>query len=381
MSKSAKTTGKKNKQAPPRKVSTMFLLLALLAATAIAAFLILKNRQASQNPPAAHHAGNPDARNSKSAMMVNRAPAPSAAPENMVWIPGGTFQMGCADCDMPDALPLHPVTVDGFWMDATPMTNAEFEKFVKATGYLTIAERPLNPRDFPAADPKNLIPGSAVFTPPTEDVPLDDITRWWRYVPDACWKRPEGANSTIKGREDHPVVHIAWDDAVAYTTWAGKRLPTEAEFEFAARGGLANNHYAWGNDLKPQGKWATNIWQGRFPSKNTTDDGYIGTSPVKAFPPNLFGLYDVGGNVWQWCADWYRPDYYAQLAAQGVAVNPQGPAESYDPHEPGAKKRVQKSGSFLCSDEYCSRYLVGSRGRGATDSGSSNVSFRCVKSP
>ena len=282
---------------------------------------------------------------------------------------------------MPDALPVHPVTVDGFFMDAMPITNAEFARFVNTTGYLTVAERPLNPRDYPGVDPKNLVPGSAVFTPPSEDVPLDDISRWWRYVSGACWKHPEGTNSTIAGREDHPVVHIAWEDAAAYAKWAGKRLPTEAEFEFAARGGQAESLYAWGTELKPKGKWMANIWQGRFPSKNTVEDGYVGTSPVKAFPPNPFGLYDVGGNVWQWCADWYRPDYFAQLAAQGTAVNPQGPADSYDPQEPGAKKRVQKSGSFLCSDQYCSRYLVGSRGRGSVDSGSSNVGFRCVKSP
>lgn len=379
MSKPKKTTGKKNRQVPARKASFIYLLIALLAATAIAAIVIFKNRAAEQLPPAAHQSNN--ASHSASAMTVNPTPPPTAIPENMVWISGGTFQMGCADCDMPDALPVHPVTVDGFFMDATPVTNAEFARFVNATGYVTIAERPLNPQDYPGVDPKNLVPGSAVFTPPPEDVPLDDISRWWHYVPGACWKRPEGTNSTIKGREDHPVVHVAWEDAVAYAKWAGKRLPTEAEFEFAARGGQAANLYAWGSELKPDGKWMANIWQGRFPSKNTVEDGYVGTSPVKAFQPNPFGLYDVGGNIWQWCADWYRPDYFTQLAAQGTAVNPQGPADSYDPQEPGAKKRVQKSGSFLCSDQYCSRYLVGSRGRGSVDSGSSNVGFRCVKSP
>jgi formylglycine-generating enzyme required for sulfatase activity len=379
MPKPKKTTGKKNRQAPARKVSFVYLLIALFAATAVAAIVIFKNRAAQQIPPTAHHLNN--ASHSAAAMTVNQTPPPVAIPENMVWIPGGTFQMGCEDCDMPDALPVHTVTVDGFFMDATPVTNAEFSRFVSATSYITIAERPLNPRDYPGVDPKNLVPGSAVFTPPPEDVPLDDISRWWRYVPGACWKRPEGANSTIAEREDHPVVHIAWEDAAAYAEWAGKRLPTEAEFEFAARGGQEANLYAWGTELKPNGKWMANIWQGRFPSKNTVEDGYTGTSPVKAFPPNPFGLYDVGGNVWQWCADWYRPDYFAQLAAQGTAVNPQGPANSFDPQEPSAKKRVQKSGSFLCSDQYCSRYLVGSRGRGTIDSGSSNVGFRCVKSP
>ena len=192
---------------------------------------------------------------------------------------------------------------------------------------------------------------------------------------------PEGSASSIQGRERHPVVQIAWTDAVAYAKWAGKRLPTEAEFEFAARGGLDRNFYAWGNELKPGGKWAANNWQGRFPSQNTVEDGYGGTSPVTAFPPNGFGLYDVGGNVWQWCADWYRPDYFATLAAAGIVRNPQGPPDCYDPQEPLAQKRVQKGGSFLCSDRYCSRYLVGSRGRGAVDSSGSNTGFRCVTSP
>jgi formylglycine-generating enzyme required for sulfatase activity len=319
----------------------------------------------------------PDAASS-AATSINKTPPPGTAPEGMVWIPGGTFWMGCADCEMPDALPVHLVTVDGFWMDATPITNAQFAAFVKATGYKTIAERKPDPRDFPGVDPKMLVPGSGVFSPPPNEVNLNDYLQWWRYEPGASWQHPEGKQSTLKGREDHPVVHIAWQDAMAYARWAGKRLPTEAEYEFAARGGLDRNRYAWGNELKPGGKWPANIWQGRFPSRNTTEDGYYSTSPVKAFPPNGFGLYDVGGNVWQWCSDWYQPDYYETLRA-GTARNPQGPADSHDPQEPGIPKRVQKGGSFLCSDQYCVRYLVGSRGKGAIDSGSSNVGFRCVK--
>jgi len=287
--------------------------------------------------------------------------------------------MGCDDCEMPDAQPVHLVRVDGFWMDATPVTNTQFAQFVKATGYLTIAERQPDPKDFPGADPNSVVPGSAVFTPVPKDVPLDDYTRWWHYVPGASWKHPEGPGSTTAEREDHPVVQIAWEDAVAYAKWAGKRLPTEGEFEFAARGGLDRNRYAWGDELKPGGKWAANIWQGRFPVSNTGEDGFQRTSPVYAFPPNGFGLYDVGGNVWQWCADWYRPDYFATLSAGGLADNPQGPSSSDDPQEPGIPKRVQKGGSFLCSDRYCSRYLAGSRGRGAIDSGGSNTGFRCVK--
>jgi len=298
----------------------------------------------------------------------------------MVWVPGGAFWMGCDDCEMPDALPVHLVTVGGFWMDATPVTNAQFQKFVKATGYKTIAERAPDPKDFPGAPKENLVAGSAVFSPPFTEVSLDNFLNWWKYVPGANWRRPEGPQSDLKGREDHPVIQIAWEDAVAYAKWADKRLPTEAEFEFAARGGLDRNRYAWGNELKPGGKWAANIWQGRFPWKNRKEDGFERTSPVRAFPANGFGLYDMGGNVWQWCSDWYRPDYFEELAKQGVVKNPQGPESSFDPQEPGMPKRVQKSGSFLCSDQYCSRYLVGSRGKGAPDSGSSNTGFRCVRS-
>jgi formylglycine-generating enzyme len=361
----------------------------LLVVAAVIGFFLRGREKGSMQPHSdalAHHSGDydsdtkqPDAR-AAAVVMINATPPPGPSPDAMVWIPGGTFWMGCDDCDMPDTQPLHLVAVDGFWMDRTPVINAQFEQFVRATSYLTIAERRPDPKDYPGVDPSKLVAGSAVFIPPANDVTLDDATRWWRYVPGASWKHPEGPGSTIEGREDHPVVHVAWKDAVAYAEWAGKRLPTEAEFEFAARGGMDRNRYAWGNELKPDGKWAANIWQGRFPSNNTLEDGYMGTSPVTAFPANGFGLYDVGGNVWQWCADWYRPDYFAMLPASGVARNPQGPPDSYDPQEPGALKRVQKGGSFLCSDRYCSRYLVGSRGRGAVDSGGSNTGFRCVKS-
>ena len=317
---------------------------------------------------------------SAAVVSIDSTPPVGPAPEGMVWIPSGTFWMGCNDCDMPDTQPVHLVSVDGFWMDRTPVTNNQFASFVKSTGYLTIAERKPDPKDYPGVDPSKLVAGSAVFTAPPGDVPLDDANQWWKYVPGASWKHPEGPDTTVEGREGHPVVHIAWEDAAAYALWKGMRLPTEAEFEFAARGGLDRNPYAWGAELKPEGAWAANTWQGRFPSNNLVEDGYLRTSPVTAFPANGFGLYDVAGNVWQWCADWYRPDYFATLAATGKADNPQGPPDSYDPNEPGARKRVQKGGSFLCSDRYCSRYLVGSRGRGAVDSGGSNIGFRCVKS-
>ncbi len=361
----------------------------LFLAAAMTAFFVKVSwlGRSEVDPHAAHYSGAhssgaklPDAESAQ-VVSTNSSAPPGAVPDGMVWIPGGTFWMGCDDCDMSDTQPVHLVTVDGYWMDKAPVTNAQFSQFVKATGYATVAERKPDPKDYPGVDPSKLVAGSAVFASPPSDVPLDDITQWWHYVAGACWKCPEGSGTTIDGREEHPVVQIAWEDAAAYARWAGKRLPTEAEFEFAARGGLDRNRYAWGGDLKPGGKWAANIWQGRFPSKNLAEDGYLGTSPATAFPANGFGLYDVGGNVWQWCADWYRPDYFTALAADGVARNPQGPRDSYDPQEPGVAKRVQKGGSFLCSDRYCSRYLVGSRGRGAVDSGGSNTGFRCVMTP
>lgn len=288
--------------------------------------------------------------------------------------------MGCQDCEMPEALPVHKVKLEGYWIDRTLVTNAQFAQFVKATGYLTIAERKPDPKDFPGVDPAYLVPGSTCFAHTNSKVSFDNYLQWWRYVPGANWRNPEGEGSDLKGRENYPVVHISWDDASAYAKWAGKRLPTEAEYEFAARGGLERNQYSWGNDLKPGGKWVANIWQGDFPSINSKDDGYEGTSPVKAFPANGYGLYDMGGNVWQWCSDWYHPDYFKTLASNTTTSNPQGPSDSFDPQEPGISKRVQKGGSYLCSDKYCTRYLVGSRGKGAPDSGGSNVGFRCAKS-
>jgi formylglycine-generating enzyme required for sulfatase activity len=299
----------------------------------------------------------------------------------MAWVPGGEFWMGCENCGMPDALPVHLVSIDGFWMDATPVTNEQFDRFVTATGYVTVAERTPDPRDFPGVPPDELQPGSIVFTPPAHPVPLDDYSRWWSYVPGANWRHPDGRASDLKRRERHPVVHVGWADASAYATWAGKRLPTEAEFEFAARGGLDRNLYSWGNELKPGGRVPANIWEGRFPDVNSLEDGYFTTSPVTAFPPNRYGLYDVGGNVWQWCADWYRPDYYSTFRDAPVpAHDPHGPDASYDPEEPAARKRVTRGGSFLCSKDYCSRYLVGSRGKAEVSSGSSNLGFRLVRS-
>jgi formylglycine-generating enzyme required for sulfatase activity len=299
----------------------------------------------------------------------------------MVWIPGGTFWMGCENCGMPDALPVHLVSVDGFWMDRTPVTNVEFQRFVQATRYVTVAERPLDPRDYPDVPKDKLVPGSSVFKPTGTRVPLDNPLQWWRYAPGASWKQPQGPGSSIRQRLDHPVVHIAFEDATAYATWAGKRLPREAEFEFAARGGLDRNMYPWGNELMPGNKAVANTWQGPFPASDRGEDGHLGTSPVTAFPPNGFGLYDMGGNVWQWCADWYRPDSYATAAKSPVSHDPRGPDHSFDPQEPGAAKRVVRGGSYLCTDQYCARYLVGSRGKSEITSGTSNLGFRLVRSP
>jgi len=262
-------------------------------------------------------------------------------------------------------------------MDATPVTNAEYSRFVKATRYITVAERKPNSKDFPGVPSEKLVPGSLVFVSPHKPVPLDDISQWWRYVPGANWRHPEGVGSDLKGRENHPVVQVCYEDAQAYARWAHKRLPTEAEFEYAARGGLQQMPYVWGAEFRPKGKFMANTWQGGFPHTNTAADGYTRTSPVRAFPPNRFGLYDMAGNVWEWCSDWYRPDTYRASPKR----NPQGPAESYDPDEPDAPKRVQRGGSFLCTDEFCSRYMAGGRGRAAIDTGTSHAGFRCVLSP
>ncbi len=297
---------------------------------------------------------------------------PGPMPE--VWVPGGEFFMGSDENE--DAQPVHLVQVDGFWMDEHEVTNAHFAQFVKATGYVTVAERKPNPKDFPDAPADKLVPGSAVFTPPSEDVSLRNHLAWWQYVPGACWKRPEGPDSNLRGRENHPVVHVCWEDAAAYAKWAGKRLPTEAEWEYAARGRHKSKPNVWGDELKPDEKWMTNIWQGKFPRQNTEDDGFRATAPVASFPANDFGLYDMAGNVWEWCADWYRPDYYANSPVH----NPKGPKDSFDPTEPGVAKRVQRGGSFLCSDLYCVRYKPGLRGKGAPDSGASHIGFRCVRS-
>lgn len=304
--------------------------------------------------------------------------APGPAPDGMVWIPGGEFWMGAED--FPDAKPWHRVYVDGFWMDKTEVTNAQFEKFVKATGYVTVAERTPRAEEFPGAPPENLVAGAVVFSPPDHPVPLKSHFAWWGYVKGANWRHPEGPQSGIKDRGNYPVVHIAYEDALAYAKWVGKRLPTEAEFEFAQRGGLDRKLYAWGDEFKPNGKFMANTFQGHFPDKNTKEDGYERAAPVTSFPPNGYGLYEMSGNVWEWTSDWYRHDYYRTLAAKGgTARNPQGPPDSMDPSEPGVAKKAHRGGSFLCTDQYCARYIVGGRGKGEPSTGTNHLGFRLVR--
>lgn len=322
--------------------------------------------------------------------IENTAPPPGPTPEGMVWVPGGEFSMGSEDprgnmCGGPDAMadarPIHRVVVDGFWMDRTEVTNDEFTRFVAATGYVTVAERPPQPEDFPGAPPELLVPGSTVFTPTDAAVPLDNHLRWWRYQPDAQWRHPEGPGSTIEGRGNYPVVQVAYEDAAAYAGWAGKRLPTEAEFEFAQRGGRTGELYAWGDELQPDGQWLANIWQGKFPHGDTAEDGFAGLAPVASFPPTGYGLHDLAGNVWEWVSDWYRPEYYAQCARLGTVRNPTGPDLPFDPAEPDQPKRVHRGGSFLCTDLYCTRYMTGTRGKGEISTASNHLGFRCVRTP
>jgi sulfatase modifying factor 1 len=324
--------------------------------------------------------------------IQNKTPAPGPAPEGMVWIPGGEFSMGSEDpvacaCEggghdpMMDARPIHRAYVDGFFIDATEVTNTQFAKFAEATSYVTVAERKPRAEDFPGAPPENLVAGSTLFTPTSDAVPLDSHYRWWRYQPGANWRHPDGPSSDWQSRKDYPVVHIAYEDAEAYAKWAGKRIPTEAEWEFAARGGEAGKRFAWGDSFRVDGKYMANTYQGKFPVQDSGSDGFAGISPVAKFQPNKYGLYDIAGNVWEWCSDWYRPDTYVQNAKSTVARNPLGPPSSLDPSEPTEQKRVHRGGSYLCTEEYCSRYILGTRGKGEISTGSNHLGFRCVMTP
>jgi sulfatase modifying factor 1 len=311
----------------------------------------------------------------------------------MVWIPAGEYTRGATDEDQsarPDEKPAHRVRIDGFWMDETEVTNTQFAAFVKATGYQTTAERAPNweemrktlPPGTPKPPPHVLVAGSLVFRQPSQPVPLTDPSYWWAWTPGANWRHPEGPRSSIIGKENHPVVHISWDDAVAYAKWAGKRLPTEAEWEWAARGGIERAIYTWGNEPIEGGPPRANTWQGEFPHHNTLRDGHALAAPVRSFPPNGYGLYEMSGNVWEWCADWYRPDSYQRDERDGQrapVANPKGPTTSFDPQEPGMPKRVQRGGSFLCHDSYCASYRVSARMKSSPDTGLLHTGFRCVR--
>jgi formylglycine-generating enzyme required for sulfatase activity len=307
-------------------------------------------------------------------------PAPA---RNMAWVPGRTFLMGSEDF-YPEESPVRPIAVDGFWMDQHPVTVAEFRRFVKAAGYVTVAERPLNPADYPDADPALLVPGSLVFRKTRGPVNLDDYHNWWQYVPGASWHRPEGAGSNIGGRERHPVVHVAYEDSEAYAAWAGKELSTEAEWEFAARGGLEGKVFVWGDEFAPKGRMMANTWQGEFPWQNLNLDGYEGTSPVKSFPPNGYGLYDMAGNVWEWTCDYFTPNPGEDLSGGACCApsNPRitAPDNSYATGYPSEHipRRVLKGGSHLCAPNYCLRYRPAARQGQMIETSMAHLGFRCI---
>lgn len=327
--------------------------------------------------------------NNESKQNILRAEQETTLSENegMVWIEGGEFVMGTNEEEAyPAEKPAVKREVKGFWMDATEVTNRAYKAFVDATGYVTLAEKtPLwedIQKQLPPNTPKppdlTLQPGSLVFSAPSQPVPTHDISQWWAWVDGANWKYPEGPNSSLEGKWDHPVVHIAYEDAVAYANWAGKRLPSEAEWEFAAKAGKAGQRYAWGNELNPKGQFMANTFQGIFPHGNEAKDGFLGTSPVKSFSPNDFGLYDMIGNVWEMTDDWYDAIRFQRIAGNAPPLD-SGMNQCYNPNNPYAQERVIKGGSFLCADNYCVNYRPSARQGHAYDSGSSNVGFRCVK--
>jgi sulfatase modifying factor 1 len=301
--------------------------------------------------------------------------------DGMIYVPGGTFRMG-SDRHYPEEAPVHRVTVDGFWIDRTPVTNRQFRDFINATGYVTFAELTPNPKDYPDALPHMLKAGSLVFTPPREAVDLRHWGEWWRFEFGANWRRPYGRHSNIRGLDDHSVVHVAYRDVEAYAQWAGKEIPTEAEWEFAARGGLEDAEFAWGHELAPGGRHMANTWQGNFPLENLATDGFERTSPVTEYPPNGYGLHDMIGNVWEWTADWYSPKHEADAPkACCIPANPRGGPEdaSYDCN-PATKipRKVLKGGSHFCAPNYCRRYRPAARHAEPIDTSASHVGFRCI---
>ena len=308
--------------------------------------------------------------------------APSRPPaENMVWIPGGTFLMG-SDRHYPEEAPAHKVKVGGFWIGAYAVTNAEFARFVDATGYVTVAERPANPADYPGAQPELLVPASVVFKKTRGPVDLSNPYNWWTYVAGADWRHPRGPDSTIDHLLDHPVVHVAFEDAEAYIAWRGQELPTEAEWEFAARGGLESTEFTWGNEYMPNGKPMANTWQGEFPWQDRAEDGYAWTAPVGAFPPNGYGLYDMAGNVWEWTTDWFQDHGRNIKSACCTIDNPRGGErdQSCDPRTPTIKipRKVMKGGSYLCAPNYCRRYRPAARMPQPIDTSTCHLGFRCI---
>jgi formylglycine-generating enzyme required for sulfatase activity len=298
-----------------------------------------------------------------------------------VWIEGGTFLMG-SDRHYPEEAPVRSVRVEGFWMDRGPVTNAQFARFISTTGYVTVAERVPDAALYPGAQPCSLVPGSLTFRAPSHAVSRDNPYQWWTFTPGACWHQPYGLNSSIEGLHDHPVVQVAFEDAKAYAAWSGQELPTEAEWEYAARGGLERAIYAWGNDLTPEGHFMANTWQGEFPWQNTALDGYERTSPVGSFPANGYGLVDMAGNVWEWTADWYAEQPRVGSKACCTIANPRGPAEaaSLDPAQPDIRipRKVVKGGSFLCAPSYCDRYRPSARQPQMIDTASCHIGFRCI---
>ena len=305
-------------------------------------------------------------------------------PSGMIRIAGGTFRMGSDDF-YPEERPAHEITVDGFWMDPCVVTNAEFGRFVAATGYVTLAERSPNPASYPGVPVENLVPGSSLFHRTAGPVDLRNVANWWAWTPGTNWQHPLGPGSSLAGMSQHPVVHIAYEDAEAYARWAGKELPTEAEWEFAARGGLDGKKFTWGDDHFPGGKAMANTWQGEFPWQNLGTDGYEGTSPVVSFPANAYGLYDMAGNVWEWTCDWFVARHADETAKSCCvpSLNPRIflPAKSYDPRQPHVRipRKVVKGGSHLCAPNYCLRYRPAARQPQMIDTGTSHIGFRCIR--
>jgi len=313
-------------------------------------------------------------------------PAPGPAIDGMIKIPAGILDMGGESQQAdPNELPKHKVAIDEFWLDETEVTNEQFAAFVNATHYQTVAERPINweelkinlPKGTPKIADSLLQPGALVFHATDQPVSLQNPNLWWQWTIGADWQHPEGPKTSITNRMDHPVVQVAWEDAQNYAKWAGKRLPTEAEWEWAARGGKANTIYPWGNEAVNQGSPKANFWQGMFPYKNELKDGFFTTAPVKSFPPNGYGLYDMAGNVWEWCADWFDHDFYKKEDAQ--KSNTTGPQRGYNPQMPFQQEKIIRGGSFLCNDTYCSGYRNARRMGSSTDTGLNHTGFRCAK--